>query len=134
MTSDPTTGCPSRLLRVELKDQVDRRGGGEGGGKGWLVVTNGGELVRRGRRRRRNVHESFRFYCTFSIILRNSGEKSRKMYRVTELLTVREQTGTVGTLLVFRFLNNKTKKTPCKPTFSFFICKSCWLRAWGRVT
>lgn len=74
MTSDPTTGCPSRLLRVELKDQVDRRGGG----KGWLVVTNGGELVRRGRRRRRNVHESFRFYCTFSIILRNSGDKKQK--------------------------------------------------------
>lgn len=34
-----------------------------------------------GERKRRNVHESFRFYCTFSIILRNSGKEDKEVQR-----------------------------------------------------
>lgn len=62
-----------------MEDQVDRRGGGEGEEERWGVADGGGSV----RRRRRNVHEFFSFYCTFSIILRNSGKEAE---RCAELL------------------------------------------------
>lgn len=55
---------------------MDRRGGGEGEVERWGVADGGGSVRRR--RRRRNVHEFFSFYCTFSIILRNSGKEAGK--------------------------------------------------------
>lgn len=47
----------------------------------WGIADGGGSVRRR--RRRRNVHEFFSFYCTFSIILRNSGKEAG---RCAELL------------------------------------------------
>lgn len=38
-------------------------------------MLNGDQMDRGSQEGRRNVHESFWFYCTFSIILRNSGKK-----------------------------------------------------------
>lgn len=65
-----------------MEDQVDRWGGRDGEKDGRGGVADDGVSVRR-RRRRRNVHESFSFYCTFSIILRNSGKEAE---RCSELL------------------------------------------------
>lgn len=56
-------------------NQVDR---GEEGVFEW--VSGGSGAFRMGfTGRRRNVHESLWFYCTFSIILRNSSEERREV-------------------------------------------------------
>lgn len=57
---------------------------GTGGGFGWI---NGGSVTLcRGGHGERNVHESLWFYCTFSIILRNSekeGKDGRRLLKVS---------------------------------------------------
>lgn len=85
---------------------MDRRAGGEGEERRWGVADGGGS-VRRGRRR--NVHEFFSFYCTFSIILRNSGKEAE---RCAELLICEQ----CKVLFCFYTLEWKhtTKKTTCR--------------------
>lgn len=53
-------------MTMEEKDQVDRREEREC--REWWIG-----------RGRRNVRESFWFYCTFSIILRNSGKRKKEL-------------------------------------------------------
>lgn len=66
----PPTGCSSCLLRtfIRMEKKGSEPGGqeGEGGSGSEWGFTEGW----------RNVHESFLFYCTFSIILRNSSKSS----------------------------------------------------------
>jgi len=70
----PITGCPSCLLRMSIR--MEKRGRWTGGRRGSL--SGGITCVEKGgsQGKRRNVHESFWFYCTFSIILRNSSKSS----------------------------------------------------------
>lgn len=67
----PPTGCSSCLLRtsIRMEKKGSEPGGqeGEGGSGSEWGFTEGW----------RNVHESFLFYCTFSIILRNSDKEKR---------------------------------------------------------
>lgn len=78
-------GCPSCLLRMAIR--MEKRGSEPGGQDVWgsWDVFRGGLTGER-----RNVHESFWVYCTFSIILRNSGND-----RQTKHLTSVKDIGTV---------------------------------------
>lgn len=88
-------GCPSCLLRMAIR--MEKRGSEPGGQDVWgsWDVFRGGLTGER-----RNVHESFWVYCTFSIILRNSGND-----RQTKHLTSVKDIGTVlnyGSIIVTR--------------------------------
>lgn len=71
----PTSGCSSCLLRIFIRmEKRGREPGGQGEGGSVVRSLSGSEWGFTGGWR--NVHESFLFYCTFSIILRNSSKSS----------------------------------------------------------